>query len=68
MIKQTKTMPSLTAKQANAMLIMLEAEIEQEQDFNPLTDYEFTDLHVSKLEAYGIIRQWYEANIKKGTE
>jgi len=62
--KKTKTL-ELTPEQANALMVMLENEIETVftyGDYDPIADWEFADLYAYKLLAYKTYKDWYMEN------
>jgi len=67
--KKTKAL-ELTPEQANALMVMLENEIQTtfEADtfispkFDPIEDWEFADLYAYKLLAYKTYKDWYMEN------
>ena len=62
--KKTKAL-ELTPEQANALMVMLENEIETVftyGDYDPIADWEFADLYAYKLLAYKTYKDWYMEN------
>jgi len=62
--KKTKAL-ELTPEQANALMVMLESEIETiftYGDYDPIADWEFADLYAYKLLAYKRYKDWYMEN------
>ena len=62
--KKTKTL-ELTPEQANALMVMLENEIETVftyGDYDPIADWEFADLYAYQLLAYKTYKDWYMEN------
>ena len=62
--KKTKTL-ELTPEQANALMVMVENEIETVftyGDYDPIADWEFADLYAYKLLAYKTYKDWYMEN------
>ena len=62
--KKTKAL-ELTPEQANALMVMLESEIETIFEYggiDPIADWEFADLYAYKLLAYKTYKQWYMDN------
>jgi len=62
--KKTKAL-ELTPEQANALMVMLESEIETIftfGDYDPIADWEFADLYAYKLLAYKTYKDWYMEN------
>ena len=62
--KKTKAL-ELTPEQANALMDMLESEIETIftfGDYDPIADWEFADLYAYKLLAYKTYKDWYMEN------
>ena len=62
--KKTKPL-ELTPEQANALMVMLESEIETVfvfGDYDPIADWEFADLYAYKLLAYKTYKDWYMEN------
>ena len=62
--KKTKPL-DLTPEQANALMVMLESEIETiftYGDYDPIADWEFADLYAYKLLAYKRYKDWYMEN------
>tara|TARA_A100001037_G_scaffold134932_1_gene122258 strand:- start:3629 stop:3838 length:210 start_codon:yes stop_codon:yes gene_type:complete len=58
--KINKPLIHLTASEANALMVMLESEIETLfDDFDPIADWEFADLYAYKLLAYKKYKEWY---------
>jgi len=58
--KINKPLIHLTASEANALMVMLESEIETLfDDFDPIADWEFADLCAYKLLAYKKYKEWY---------
>jgi len=50
----------LSPPEANALMVMLEGEIETLfDDFDPIADWEFADLYAYKLLAYKKYKEWY---------
>ncbi len=59
--KKTKAL-ELTPEQANALMVMIESEIEtifEYGDYDPIADWEFADLYAYKLLAYKKYKEWY---------
>ena len=59
--KSKKTL-DLSPKEANALMVMIESEIETVfvyGDYDPITDWEHADLYAYKLLAYHKFKQWY---------
>ena len=62
--KKTKAL-ELTPEQANALMVMIESEIETIFEYggiDPIADWEFADLYAYKLLAYKTYKQWYMEN------
>ena len=62
--KKTKPL-ELTPEQANALMVMLESEIETIFEYggiDPIADWEFADLYAYKLLAYKRYKDWYMEN------
>ena len=62
--KKTKAL-ELTPEQANALMVMLESEVETvfaPSEFDPIADWEFADLYAYKLLAYKTYKDWYMEN------
>jgi len=62
--KKTKAL-ELAPEQANALMVMLESEIETIftfGDYDPIADWEFADLYAYKLLAYKRYKDWYMEN------
>ena len=62
--KKTKAL-ELTPEQANALMVMIESEIETIFEYggiDPIADWEFADLYAYKLLAYKTYKQWYMDN------
>ena len=62
--KKTKPL-ELAPEQANALMVMIESEIETIFEYggiNPIADWEFADLYAYKLLAYKTYKQWYMDN------
>ena len=62
--KKTKAL-ELTPEQANALMVMIESEIETIFEYggiNPIADWEFADLYAYKLLAYKRYKDWYMEN------
>ena len=62
--KKTKAL-ELTPEQANALMVMLESEIETIFEYggiDPIADWEFADLYAYKLLAYKRYKDWYMEN------
>ena len=52
----------LSPPEANALMVMLESEIETIftfGDYDPIADWEFADLYAYKLLAYKKYKEWY---------
>jgi|TARA_R100001440_G_scaffold40192_1_gene59866 hypothetical protein len=50
----------LSPPEANALMVMIENEIETLfDDFDPIADWEFADLYAYKLSAYKKYKEWY---------
>ena len=50
----------LSSPEANALMVMLESEIETLfDDFDPIADWEFAHLYAYKLLAYNKYKEWY---------
>ena len=52
----------LSSAEANALMVMIESEIETVftfGDYNPIEDWEFADLYACKLLAYKKYKEWY---------
>jgi len=67
MSKKNKTILKLTSQEANALMVMLESEIETifecgGFDIDPIADWESVDLYAYKLLAYKTYKQWYMDN------
>ena len=59
--KKTKAL-ELTPEQANALMVMIESEIETTFDYggvDPIVDWEHADLYAYKLLAYKKYKEWY---------
>jgi len=62
--KKTKAL-ELAPEQANALMVMIESEIETIFEYggiDPIADWEFADLYAYKLLAYKTYKQWYMDN------
>ena len=64
--KKTKPL-ELTPEQANALMVMLESEIETIFNgayggIDPIAEWEFADLYAYKLLAYKTYKDWYMEN------
>tara|TARA_R100000231_G_scaffold17593_1_gene18161 strand:+ start:133 stop:339 length:207 start_codon:yes stop_codon:yes gene_type:complete len=62
--KKTKAL-ELTPEQANALMVMIESEIETIFEYggiDPIADWEFADLYAYKLLAYKTYKDWYMEN------
>jgi len=62
--KKTKPL-ELTPEQANALMVMIESEIETIFEYggiDPIADWEFADLYAYKLLAYKRYKDWYMEN------
>ena len=62
MAKQTKFWIELTPTEANALMVMIESDIETTFDYggiDPIADWEHADLYAYKLLAYHKFKQWY---------
>ena len=62
--KKTRAL-ELTPEQANALMVMVENEIETVftyGDYDPIADWEFADLYAYKLLAYKRYKDWYMEN------
>jgi hypothetical protein len=62
--KKTKAL-ELTPEQANALMVMVENEIEKVftyGDYDPIPEWEFVDLYAYKLLAYKTYKDWYMEN------
>ena len=62
--KKTKAL-ELTPEQANALMVMIESEIETIFEYggiDPIADWEFADLYAYKLLAYKRYKDWYMEN------
>tara|TARA_Y100000401_G_scaffold98336_1_gene86068 strand:+ start:37 stop:243 length:207 start_codon:yes stop_codon:yes gene_type:complete len=62
--KKTKPL-ELAPEQANALMVMIESEIETIFEYggiDPIADWEFADLYAYKLLAYKTYKQWYMDN------
>ena len=60
--KHTKTL-ELTPMEANAMMVMLDSEIETIFTYggiDPIADWENADLYAYRLLAYKTYKQWYK--------
>jgi hypothetical protein len=57
-----KSTNELTAKEANAIMIMLEESLESHfsDGFGDIADWEYFDLDAARLTAYQKFRAWYE--------
>ena len=65
MTKKKPKALELTPEQANALMVMLESEIETVftyGDYDPIADWEFADLYAYKLLAYKRYKDWYMEN------
>ena len=55
----------LSPPEANALMVMLESEIETiftYGDYDPIAEWEFADLYAYKLLAYKSYKDWYMEN------
>ncbi len=62
--KKTKAL-ELTPEQANALMVMIESEVETvfaPSEFDPIADWEFADLYAHRLLAYKTYKDWYMEN------
>ena len=64
--KKTKAL-ELAPEQANALIVMLESEIETifngaDGGIDPIAEWEFADLYAYKLLAYKTYKDWYMEN------
>ena len=62
--KKTKPL-ELAPEQANALMVMIESEIETIFEYggiDPIANWEFADLYAYKLLAYKTYKQWYMDN------
>ena len=63
--KKTKAL-ELTPEQANALMVMIESEVETIFNgyggIDPIADWEFVDRYAYKLLAYQAYKQWYMDN------
>ena len=62
--KKTKPL-ELAPEQANALMVMIESEIETIFEYggiDPIADWEFADLYAYKLLAYKRYKDWYMEN------
>ena len=62
--KKTKAL-ELTPEQANALMVMLESEIETiftYSSIDPIAEWENVDLYAYRLLAYQTYKQWYMDN------
>ncbi len=62
--KKTKAL-ELTPEQANALMVMIESEIETIFEYggiDPIADWEFADQYAYKLLAYKTYKDWYMEN------
>ena len=58
--QKIKTPLDLSPSEANALMVMLESEIETLfDDFDPIADWEFAHLYAYKLLAYNKYKEWY---------
>lgn len=65
MPKKKTTALELTPEQANALMVMLESEIEiifSHGNIDPIADWEFVDAYAYQLLAYQTYKQWYMDN------
>ena len=65
MTKKKPKALELTPEQANALMVMVENEIETVftyGDYDPIADWEFADLYAYKLLAYKTYKDWYMEN------
>lgn len=63
--QKIKTPLDLSPPEANALMVMLESEIETIftfGDYDPIADWEFADLYAYKLLAYKRYKDWYMEN------
>lgn len=65
--KNIKRPPDLSPPEANALIVMLESEMEKMFNsayggFDPIADWEFADLYAYKLLAYRKYKEWYKDN------
>jgi len=63
--QKIKTPLDLSPPEANALMVMLESEIETiftYGDYDPIADWEFADLYAYKLLAYKRYKDWYMEN------
>jgi len=63
--QKIKTPLDLSPPEANALMVMLESEIETiftYGDYDPIADWEFADLYAYKLLAYKTYKDWYMEN------
>ena len=65
MSKKKTTALELSPEQANALMVMLESEVETvfaPSEFDPIADWEFADLYAYQLLAYKTYKDWYMEN------
>ena len=65
MTKKKPEALELAPEQANALMVMLEREIETIFEYggiDPIADWEFADLYAYKLLAYKTYKDWYMEN------
>ena len=65
MSKKNKTTLELTPMEANALMVMLDSEIETIFTYDgiaPIADWESADLYAYRLLAYKRYKQWYMEN------
>ena len=65
MSKKNKTTLELTPQEANALMVMLDSEIETVFTYGgiePIADWESADLYAYRLLAYKRYKQWYMEN------
>ena len=63
--QKIKTPLDLSPPEANALMVMIESEIETiftYGDYDPIADWEFADLYAYKLLAYKTYKDWYMEN------
>ena len=65
MSKKNKTTLELTPMEANALMVMLDSEMETiftYDGIDPIADWESADLYAYRLLAYKTYKQWYMEN------
>lgn len=67
MSKEKTVWLELTPTDANALMVMIESEMEQVftyGDIDPINEWEHADLYAYKLLAYQKFKTWYKENVE----